>query len=67
MSSFTISVEKNILTLQSATEKYFKMLFLEKQCMHTLVNSSLVFMVPFFILSLQYENAPGMFQEKIWR
>lgn len=67
MSSFTISVEKNVLTLQSATEKYFKKLFLEKQCMHTLVNSSLVFMVPFFILSLQYENAPGTFQEKIWR
>lgn len=59
MSSFTTSVEQNILTLQSATEKYFQKPFLENQCMHTLVNNSLVFMVPFFILPLQYENAPG--------
>jgi len=48
VSSFNISVEQNILNLQSAPEKYFRKTFLENQCMHTLVNSSLSFMVPFF-------------------
>lgn len=66
VSSFTISVEQNILTLQAATEKYLQQPCLENQRMHLLVNSSLGFLVPFVILPLQYENASGTFQGKIW-
>lgn len=52
VSSFTISFKQDVLTLQSATKKCFPKAYLEDQCMNTLVNSSLVFMVPFFILPL---------------